>query len=868
MVPWLTGAVLGIVAFTAEAGANEFDWVGKIALDAEGLRSDDATQRASAVHLLALDSIEWSEPYLLRALTDDDRSVRLEAGIALGVGRSVAAIPTLIDWLIDSDAKTRAIAADALGDIGGPRATQALTRSLGDSDPAVRQRTVRALGKIGTRGHREVVAALLPRLDDEKAEVRREAIEQLEQLGDRRAVIPIVSRFADTSREVAKAAARAAGKLGDRSAVHALIRIIGDSDETLRRVAVQSLGQLGATEAIDALVQQLRLEGTDAYLGSVAYALGTIARRQDAGQAGQDALLALAQSLSNQRMRAAAVEGLRAAGPRAVPSLVAQLSRRGHTGTSAVSSAIALLSEVGDAGATDALIAELERGRVTAPLVLKALGATRDPRALIPVLTSVSSPEEETRVAAMRALHSLLGDDARAGDVLIERLGDTSLDVRILAAEYLGTLHVASAIPVLTSLVGADHPTSLRIAAITAIGEIASRPSAGAPNASQPRHPRADRSVSTTLVNVLRVGPAELHAAASTALCHIADSAILPNLIALAKADRGPTRHEVVRAIGGVLRSHPDPSARRVLRELASDGNAKVAVAAVSGLAAASNPNDAPFLRALAETASGERQAAAMWALGELHDVGSIDLLVRALSQPNDRLVGAAAWALGEIAAGARDGKSKIPPSVVEERLLHVAHRGGWSSSINAAAALGRALWAQPPGARAVPPAQQRSLAKLVHHRSRLVRLNAARALSSLAGDAVATEALTHLLGNDASPWVRIAAAEGLGRLGNDAGRAALEASAQADGDVRVATAAKAALTRAPAILPPRSEWRTFYVVDANGERVPNAPYFIHGTDGIAWASYTDSRGELTAEHVAPGTAAASVWPASLEPEF
>src|SRR4051812_45664470 len=215
------------------------------------------------------------------------------------------------------------------------------------------------------------------------------------------------------------------------------------------------------------------------------------------------------------------------------------------------------------------------------PLVLKALGATGDPAALVPVLGALSSKDTAIRLAAMEALRPLIGGDARAGDVLMEHLADEDLEVRVLAAEYLGVLHVSAAAPKLIALSGPGNPTRLRTAAIDALGEI------GRPEATK------------ALLDVLREGPAELHRSAATALSYIGDAGAIAALSSQAESDRGPTRHEVVRALGSTLRGRADPNARKLLRQLALDGSIKVSLAAISGLAAAADPSDAGFLRSL-----------------------------------------------------------------------------------------------------------------------------------------------------------------------------------------------------------------------------------------------------------------------------
>ena len=480
------------VALGLSAGASRsarawtFDWAGHVEVDAEGLQSDSAEKRLEAVIELAKYDVALTQGHLIHALSDDDEKVRHQAAKALGQGGSLAAVPMMIEWLGDTAPQTRAVAAEALGDIGGADATAALIRSLGDPEAVVRQRAVKALGTIGKKGNLNVVVALIPRLEDPKPEVKNATIQQLEELGDRRAVIPLVAKFAETARETRRLAVRAVGKLGDPSAVPALIRLIGDPDEEVRTAAV---GTLGAVDAIDALTEQLSVP-SDAYRAKVAYSLGQIAATPGSGKAGEEAMRTLVINLAQSTQRQGSREALRVAGKAAVPALVEHLQGR-IAGDPA--SAVALLAEAGDPRATATLAAVLERGRGAMPLVLKALGATGDPAALVPVLGALSSKDAAIRLAAMEALRPLIGSDARAGDVLIEHLGDEDLEVRVLAAEYLGILRVSAAAPKLTSLSGAGNPVRLRRAAIDALGQI------GRPEATK------------ALLDVLREGPAELH---------------------------------------------------------------------------------------------------------------------------------------------------------------------------------------------------------------------------------------------------------------------------------------------------------------------------------------------------------------------
>ncbi|HTR51784.1 MAG TPA: HEAT repeat domain-containing protein [Kofleriaceae bacterium] len=811
---WLLG--IALLARPAVAG---FNWIGQVELDADGLKSDDAKKQADAIQALQADDIHLAEPYLMKALANGaNETIKQAAAKALGSGGAMAAVPYMVEWLSSSDVKRAAVAADVLGDLGGPQATQALVRSLGDPDDIVRQRAVKALGKIGLHGNPSVVVALIPRLDDAKTDVRKETVEQLEQLGDRRAVIPLVARFGEPNKEVSKAAIRAVGRLGDRAAVPALVRMMTDPQEDVRTAAVGSLGQLGAVDAIDALVEQLST-GSDAYREKVAYALGQIAASQGAGKAGEDAMRTLVENLALPGTRHAAQNALRVAGRAAVPALVANLSGqlKGDPTT-----AVTLLGESADARATAALAAELERGRVAIPLVLKALGATGDPDALVPVLGQLAAKDAAIRLAAMAALRPLLGRDARAGDVLVEHLADEDLEVRVLAAEYLGLLELPTAAPKLIALAGPGNPTRLRRAAIDALGRI------HASDAAKP------------LIDVLREGQPELERPAATALSYIADPSAIPALIAQVRAERGPTRHEVVRALAATLRDHPDPEARKLMRELVDDGDVRVALAAIAALAAAGDANDAPVLRALVERGASDRRRAAAWALGELHDQSGYGSLLDALSVHDDRLVGDAVWALGELASAAA---ANVQSGPIVDRWLYLAHHGGWAGAIDSTAALGRALWALPRDARAglLAGARKAALVQLASHKSRLVRVNAAFALGSLGGDADAQKALAQLAHDESSR-------------------------------VRAAAAAATAAAKAPAApVPARDHWVVFQVVDKGSDDAPvrQEPYFVIFPDGLVWATYSDAKGELASEHVPPGDSETwTVMPASREGEL
>ena len=812
---------LAAALLTGPGAAHSFDWVGKVELHAEGLASDDPEDRLEAVRRLGKSDVALARRHLLRALRDRDVRVRAAAGRVLARAGVRDAVPLVVPWLAEPDRDAQQAAAEILGEIGDPRAVPALVRSVGDPDPQVRVRVIVALGRIGGDA---VVVPLINRLEDDKAEVRQAAVEQLMHAGDRRAVIPLVGLFSDPSPEVRRAAVIAVGRLGDRAALPALLRLLRDPNEQMKTDAVTALGNLQAHEATETLIALLGT-GSDGLRGKVAFALGQIARSPAAGDEARAALEALVSALGHGQLRSAAREALAAAGPVAVPPLVAHLegSLDGDPAT-----AVQLLRELGDPRATPALVAELHRGRLGRELVLEALGSIGDPRALVPVLGLLGEEDPAVRLAAMRALGPLVGRGSRAADVLGDMLDDPDLEIRIMAAEYLGRMRAEVAVPRLIGLARGERAPEMRLraAAVAALGEI------GAPAASGP------------LLALLEKGPPELQLPAANSLIYIRDERSIDPLLRL--IERAPVRSRamVVRTLGGVVRDRRHAGARRVLERLAREGRLEPSLAAIAALGAMRDPAAAGTLLRLVAGGQLERRRAAVEAMANLDPPaeGTVALLGRQLRSTDDRIAAAAAWGLGKLGAGG-----------ARQALLRACKRRGFATPVNASAAL--VLVAERDDAG--------SLAQLLHHRSPLVRSNAAAALGRLRIPRAAPR-LVRMLDRDASWLARQSAARALSRLRTGGVKPALPAAAR-DALTRAATddpheevrAAAAAALEGPFQPPARSDWRNFYVVDptSDDDPVEQEPYFVAAADGIITAFYTDARGEAVEERFPPGPA-------------
>ena len=799
---------IALGAGIAPVSAGGFDWVGKVELHADGLKSKDPEQRLEAVRRLGKSEVRWARPHLLRALRDPDIRVAGAAGKILARGKALEAAPIVIPWLSSTSVEAQQAAAEILGELGDPRAIPQLVRSIGNQDPQVRVRVVNALGRIGTAA---VVVPLIDRLDDDKAEVRLAAVEQLMNSRDRRAVIPLVGLFTEPSVEVRVAAITAVGRLGDRAALPALLRLLRDPNEQIKKAAVTALGNLEAAEATDTLIQLLQT-GSDSFRAEVAFALGHIARSPAAGERGRDALHTLVEALANGQLRAAATEALAAAGRTAVPALISHLQGKLDGDPATV---VVLLRDIGDPRATPALVSELDRGRISRAQVLDALRVLGDSRALVPVLGLVEDKDPSVRLAAMRALRPLIGRGSRAADVLGDLLDDPELEMRVLAAEYLGLMAAEVAIPSLLEIAASgSQEIRLRTAAVAALGDIG--------------NPKATRA----LLAILRDGPATLQPAAANSLIYIQDPAAVGPLLEMAEESPASSRAAVVRTLGGVLRDRRNARARRALEELAVEGALDVSLSAVAALGAMADPDSRETLVQLARAGQIDRRRAAIEALGNLSGSGEgmLSFMLDQLRSTDDRVAAAAAWSLG---------KWKAPGA--RPVLLRACRRRGFATPINASAAF----------ARLADRNDARAVLDLLHHRSRLVRVNAVFA----AGRLRMTDARTRLIklaDGDPSWLVRQAAVRALGRIGG--GAAVLRKASQSDPREEVRVAARASL--AAAFQPPaRSDWREFHFVDpTSGDRpVEQEPYFVSASDGLVTAIYTDARGVALEERFPAG---------------
>ena len=149
----------------------------------QGYFSPDPRMQLSALFAMGRNGSERWHGYLLRALDDADKEMRIEAVSACGEAQLIAAVPILQKLSFDMDREIRLEAIWALGKIGDERALHTLQRCTRDADPDVCEVAQDAIEELG-------IAAAIARgeyeeaLDDDLADLEADYDTDWDDEGD------------------------------------------------------------------------------------------------------------------------------------------------------------------------------------------------------------------------------------------------------------------------------------------------------------------------------------------------------------------------------------------------------------------------------------------------------------------------------------------------------------------------------------------------------------------------------------------------------------------------------------------------------------------------------------------------------------
>jgi HEAT repeat protein len=683
---------------------------------------------SSAIELLAASDVDVVPP-LLELLHYPDPDLRLQAALVLGERAELRAVPALTAALSDHDENLRFHAIEALGKLKAVQAADALAGIAESSDFFLAFPALEALAQIGDPGVaprlapllkddllRSAVAETLGRIGDEEMvepltqllneataptavvaealvtvydryERRYQGGEQIAHLV-RQAIAPtgtqnLLDAVRDASSEPLRSIAKVLGWL-DGPAVHrALTRLLGQP--SIRATVVEYLVRHGE-RVVDLLIEQLAAEDLDTRHAAVV-GLGRIGDRR-ATRPLLDVLTA------DPALTVVAAGALARIGDSAAFEVL--LGQLGHPDAAARQAVIAALNSIGHpdmAARVDPLLRD-ERAhlRESAVRIAGYFGYAECAEGL---LACCSDPDLAVRRAAIE--HLAFIEDERVHPVLMNALGAANPALRCSAVQALGKIEGTRPVPPLTAALADvdpwvryfaarglarrdqdppldeltrlafDDPAGhVRLAAIDALGQIAS-PIAIPALAALTGSPDLD------------IAKAAIHA-----LGQQAHQDAWPALQASLRGDDQQRRAAAAQAIA----RHGGPGAIEVLEwTAAADTGAPVIAAAIEGLAsiAAASPGDPRSVRALVGLAAeAGRRDLVIAALARVPPA-RIDDLADGLEDPRPAVRIAVLQALGRMrrVEASRWILSALDDEAAEVRLAaltelrHLGTRGG-----------------------------------------------------------------------------------------------------------------------------------------------------------------------------------------------
>lgn len=480
------------------------------------LGDDSWRVRKQAVEvLLAAHPSQETIHQLINLLRDEENAGLRNATAELLVRLGSRVVPVLLEHLADPDHDLRKLVVDALGAIGGKDAQQGLIRALSDPDHNVAAAAAEGLGNSGTA---EAASELIRHLEqNQEPFFRFNLLAALGKIGVPGPLPPVIRQLAGQD-ILRRAVCECLGRIGgDQEAVELLLEGALSPLPSVRQAAVISLAkvlqqlqpdaQCKAKEQLRRMADQGFMEqlsrlfrsGNQAMDDAVIAILAVMADPRGAGM--------LFQALTDERLAAAAQQGVNALGDQAVVAAIAFFQKTGLAAERAV--VCSFLGQRGDRQAVETIRCGLddESPEVRAAASCAAVRLS-DPELPTLVANLLEDDHAAVREAAFKALHSCVGSnrpliaaiaqqmaysaapEQRAGaarlyaalhgdEQIAALMKDEDAAVREAAARSAGLMGQSRACPhLIMALV--DEESDVRIAAAESLGECAD-PSAVAP---------------------------------------------------------------------------------------------------------------------------------------------------------------------------------------------------------------------------------------------------------------------------------------------------------------------------------------------------------------------------------------------------
>ncbi len=543
---------------------------------------DNLSVLNSALQVLALSDMDTLTP-LVAFLKDRDVELRTYAALLLGEKHDQRTVPALIEALDDPDANVRYHCIEALGKLRDPAATEALLSVLDTRDFFLAFPALDALARIGSPGVAERVVPLL-----EDPLLCGPAAEALGQMGEDDIVAPLAGLLNKADAPVSVVAA-ALTAIRDR--YEQRFREGAYIEDLVRRAISPS----GAQQLIDAAGET---EGDE--LLPVARVLGWLE--------GTAVERAMTRFLGNPSLRREVIEALVRYEPRVVSLVVEQLKVEGLETRKAAAIA---LGRIGDPVATEPLATLLADDDELAVVAAGALAKIGDRGAFESLLAFLGHPQASVRQAVVGALNSLGHPDM--GHRMRTFLEDPNPRVRESAIRIAGYFGYEGCRPILLQRTG-DSDENVRRTAVEHL-------------------PYLDEEAALPMLcRIVREETPRVRAAAAAALVYFEGNEALAALTE-ALQDTDPwVRYFAARSLG---QQGQREAVEPLIRMAYEDPAGQARIAAVKALGDIALPEVVPVLAALADGSDSDLAAGALAALGRIDHPEARSNLLRFLHSPD-----------------------------------------------------------------------------------------------------------------------------------------------------------------------------------------------------------------------------------------
>lgn len=179
--------------------------------------------------------------------------------------------------LRDEEKEIRKEAALALGILDGRPALKDLIEALQDPDPGVRGAAVTAIGKVGASADGK---PLIPLLADESGEVRNRVLQALGVLRVREAGPALRELYeANKRRELGGRVLASLSRIADPSQADLFKELLPDADTQKRRLAIEGLGRVSDAALLPAFKKDYQREGNEEVKLAYSFAISMLGDR-------------------------------------------------------------------------------------------------------------------------------------------------------------------------------------------------------------------------------------------------------------------------------------------------------------------------------------------------------------------------------------------------------------------------------------------------------------------------------------------------------------------------------------------------------------------------------------------------------------